>query len=65
MDSKIVIALFADILYAKSIINLDELNGLYDIANVQDVAAYSEKMLRGEFNAYLKGEHYTASKARE
>lgn len=60
MDVKIVIALFGDILYAKGVINLDELNGLYDIRNVQDVSAYTDKMLRGDFNAYLRGEHFTS-----
>jgi len=60
MDGKIVIALIVDILYAKGIINLDELNGAYDIATIEDVSKYSERILRGEFNAYLKGEHYTS-----
>lgn len=60
MDVKIVIALFADVLYAKGVINLDELNGLYDIRNVQDVTAFTEKLLRGEFDGYLRGERYTS-----
>lgn len=60
MDVKIIVALFADILYAKGVINLDELNGLYDIRTIEDVSKYSDKILRGDFNAYLKGEHYTS-----
>lgn len=60
MDSKLIIGLFADILYSKGVINLDELHGLYDITCVADLNPFTEKMLRGEFNAYRKGEHYTS-----
>lgn len=58
MDSKLVIGLFADILYAKGVINYDELMGLYDIQTVADLNPFTEKMLRGDFNAYRTGEHY-------
>lgn len=58
MDAKIVIALFADILYMKGIICFEELDAIFDIRNEQDVQAFTERLLRGEFNVYKRGEHY-------
>lgn len=59
MDGKLLIKLFGDILYAKGVINLDELEHLLDLRNPQDLDAYTERILRGDFNAYRRGEHYT------
>lgn len=61
MDVKTLIALFADILYIKGIICFEELDGLFDIRNEKDVEAFTEKLLRGEFNVYKRGEHYSAT----
>lgn len=56
---KLLINLFGDILYSKGVINLDELDGLLELRTAADLDVYTEKMLRGEFNAYKRGEHYT------
>lgn len=59
MDAKLLIKLFADILYIKGVLNADELDGLDSIATVRDLDTFTERLLRGEFNAYKQGEHYT------
>ena len=48
----------ADILYMKKIICYDELEALLDAKNEQDIYAFTDRLLRGEFNVYRKGEHY-------
>ena len=58
---KLVIQLFGDILYHKGILNADEYESLLDTKCVNDLNAYMERMYRGEFDAYKRGEHYTAS----
>lgn len=55
---KLVIGLLADILYDKEIICFEEFEGLMDITRPTDVTAFVERMMRGEFNVYRKGEHY-------
>lgn len=59
MMDKIVLALIADVLYAKGIINDAELDGLMEIRTLTDVGDFTEKMLRGEFVG-KRGERYTS-----
>lgn len=56
---KLLIALFADILYIKGIICYDEFEALMDLKDPSDLDDFTEKLLRGEFNVYRKGEHYS------
>lgn len=59
MDGRVSIQLMADILYIKGIICLDELEALLDIRTSKDAEQFTEKLLRGDFNVYRKGEHYS------
>ena len=42
----------------KKIICFDELEALLDAKTEQDIHAFTERLLRGDFNVYRKGEHY-------
>lgn len=55
---KLVIGLFADIMYIKGFICYDEFQALMELKTPSDLDAFQEKLLRGEFNVYRKGEHY-------
>lgn len=59
MDGKLAIGLFADILYIKGILCYEELEAIQDIKNAEDVGAFIERLLRGDFNVYKRGEVYT------
>lgn len=59
MIDKAVLGFFADLLYVQGVINYDMLDGINEIKNHEDMGKYIEKLLRGEFNAYRTGEHYT------
>ena len=61
MDAKIVIQLFADILYDKGLLCFEEMDTLLSITNTQDAHEFSERLLRGEFNVYKRGEIYSES----
>jgi hypothetical protein len=58
MDGKVVLGLLADILYIKGHICYDEFEALQEVRNEHDVYAFTERLLRGEFNVYKRGEHY-------
>lgn len=58
MDSRAVLGLLADILYIKGVICYDEFEAIQDISCEQDCYLFTEKLLRGEFNVYKRGEHY-------
>ena len=59
MDGRVAIQLFADILYIKGILCYDEFECLLDIQTSSDAEQFTEKLLRGDFNVYKRGEHYT------
>lgn len=61
INVKAAINLFADILYAKGLLCFEEMDALLDISNQQDVYNFSERMIRGDFNVYKRGEVYTES----
>lgn len=59
MDGRVVIQLFADVLYIKGVICLEEFEAMLDIRNSNDAEDFTEKLLCGEFNVYKRGEHYS------
>lgn len=56
---KIAIQFFADVLYLKGLLCFEELEAILDARNPEDLDAIFEKMFRGEFNPYKRGEPYT------
>lgn len=58
IDGKLVLAFMADVLYIKGVICLDELDTIYDAQNAEDIQLIVDRMLRGDFNAYKRGEGY-------
>lgn len=64
MDPKVLISLFADIMYEKGMLCYEEMEALLDIKSVEDTYAFSEKLLRGDFNVYKRGEIYLESLAK-
>lgn len=56
---KIVLQFFADVLYIKEIICYEEYEAILDSSNTLDLDNITEKMLRGEYNVYKKGETYS------
>lgn len=63
MDPRIIIGLFADILYSKNLLCFEEMDALLEIKSAEDVYAFSDKLLRGDFNVYKRGEIYLDSLA--
>ena len=62
---KVLLKFVADVLYAKKLICSEEIEAIYDAVTPQDLDDIFEKMLRGEFNVYKKGESYYRIDARE
>ena len=58
---KIVIQLFADILYTKGILCFEEIDALLEMRTPEDAEVFTEKLLRGGYNVYKRGEVYTDS----
>lgn len=57
---KLAIGFLADVLYAKEIINSEELNDIYDVVHPGDLDVIVQKMVRGDYDERLKrGESYT------
>lgn len=55
---KVLLKFFADVLYAKAIINMDEIEAIYDVATPHDLDMVYEKMMRGEYNSNRRGDSY-------
>lgn len=55
---KTLVGFLADVLYMKGIVCYDEFEAIMDAKNEQDLGNVVERMLRGEFNVYKKGESY-------
>jgi hypothetical protein len=64
IDIKVAIGLFADILYDKGLLCFEEMDALLNISSAEDAYAFSDKLLRGEFNVYKRGEIYLESLAK-
>lgn len=57
-DAKLIIGFLADILYQKEILCYDEFIAIDELRTPVDLQEFLEKMLRGEFNVYKRGETY-------
>jgi hypothetical protein len=53
---KTVIGFLADVLYIKEVICYEEFEAIQDCKTPMDLDAVFEKMMRGEFNVYRRGE---------
>lgn len=53
-----VLGFIADVLYIKGLINYDEFEAIMNAVTHQDLGDIVEKMLRGEYRGYKKGETY-------
>lgn len=56
---KVVLGFVADVLYLKGLICFEELEGIMDAKDPADLGDVFEKMIRGEYNVYKRGEPYT------
>lgn len=55
---KTVLGFLADVLYLKGIICYDELEAINEVKNEKELGEVFERMIRGNFNVYKKGETY-------
>lgn len=55
---KITLKFIADVLYLKGHICYEELEDIYDAKTPEDLDVIFDKMMRGEYNVYRKGESY-------
>jgi hypothetical protein len=55
---KLVLKFFADVLYYKKIICHAELEAILDAKHPSDLDTITDRIMRGEFNVYKKGETY-------
>lgn len=56
---KLLLKFMADVMYMKGLLCFEELEAIYDAKSPADLEAIFEKMIRGEFNVYKRGEPYT------
>lgn len=56
---KTVLGFIADVLYIKGIICYEELEGIMEVKDSSDLGDVFEKMIKGEYNVYKRGEPYT------
>lgn len=56
---KIAIQFFADVLYLKGLLCFEEMEAILDARNAEDLDVIFEKMYKGTFNVYKRGEPYT------
>lgn len=58
MTPKSVIGFLADVLYVKGLICYDEFEAIMDAKNDEDLGVIVERLLRGDFSVYKRGESY-------
>lgn len=58
---KAILGFFADVLYLKGIICFEEFEAVMEAKDSSDLGVIFEKMIRGEFNVYKRGEAYSDS----
>lgn len=63
MDTRVIIGLFADIMYNKGLLCFEEMDALLEITSAEEAYIFSDKLLRGDFNVYKRGEIYLESLA--
>lgn len=59
MDAKLVLGFIADLLYFKGLLCYEEIDAILDMKDASDVERFIERLSRGEFNVYKRGEVYT------
>lgn len=55
---KLVLGFMADVLYIKGLIYYDEYEAIMDVKQAEDLQEIVERMLRGDYRGYKKGETY-------
>ncbi len=55
---KVLLKFFADVLYLKGLLCYEELEAIMDVQSLSDLDGIFEKMYRGEYNVYKRGEPY-------
>jgi predicted metal-binding protein len=55
---KVLLKFFADVLYLKEQLCSEELEDIYEAKTPIDLDNIFEKMMRGEYNVYKRGETY-------
>lgn len=58
MDAKVLLKFFADVMYVKGLLCSEELEDIMEARTLFDLDNIFEKMMRGGYNAYKKGESY-------
>lgn len=53
---KLILKFIADVLYLKGLLCYEELEAIMEVRNPSDLDDVFEKMIRGEFNVYKRGE---------
>lgn len=54
---KVVLKFIADVLYAKKILCLEELEAIYDVKDFSDLDSVFQKILGGEYNGLRRKEN--------
>lgn len=59
MDAKVILKFFGDLLYYKELLNIRELEDIYDAKSISDLDEIISKVDRGEYLVNIKkGESY-------
>lgn len=56
---KTVLKFLADVLYLKGLLCAEEIEDILDAKNGDDLEVIFDKMFRGDYNVYKRGEVYT------
>lgn len=60
---KTAIGFLADVLYVKELLHYEEYEAIMNARNAADLEVIVDKLLRGEYSAYRKGEPTPKSKS--
>lgn len=55
---KVTIKFLADLMYVKGLLFYEEITDIYEARTPEDLDNIVDKMLRGEYNVYKRGETY-------
>jgi hypothetical protein len=58
---KLVLGFMADVLYLKEVICYEEFEAIQNVTNAEELGDVFEKMIRGEYNVYKRGERVPKS----
>ena len=62
---KLAIGFIADLLYLKGFLCWEEFEAIQNMEKPEDMTAFIDKLIGGEFNVYKRGEVYTTATAGE